>query len=360
MLAFALGFGLHAAAGEPAKGLTKGTPEIKSAGAMAFGPHGMLFVGDSIGAKVYAIETGDDSPATAGGSFQVEGIKAKLASLMGATAADIQVNDLAVNPASGRAYLSITKGQGAEASPAIVRVDRSGKIEPVSLENVNFAATELPNAPAAGNRAGGRGPSPRTMAITDIAYLDGKVYVAGLSNEEFSSRFLAIPYPFEKAGEATSVEIYHGSHAQLETKSPIRTFTPFSIKGENYLMAAYTCTPLVKVPVASLKPGSHIKGITIAELGNRNQPLDMIVYKKDDRTFLLLANSSRGVMKIETEGADSAKPIDHRVPDKEGLPYQTIKDLKGVVQLDKLSDHEAILLKQAANGSLDLVSIELP
>ena len=46
------------------------------------------------------------------------------------------------------------------------------------------------------------------------------------------------------------------------------------------------------------------KGKTIAELGNRNKPLDMISYKKEGKDYLLMANSSRGVMKISTENID--------------------------------------------------------
>ena len=49
------------------------------------------------------------------------------------------------------------------------------------------------------------------------------------------------------------------------------------------MLAAYTCTPLVKLPVSELKAGAHVKGTTIAELGNRNRPLDMIVYQKDGK-----------------------------------------------------------------------------
>src|ERR1700722_3934676 len=104
------------------------------------------------------------------------------------------------------------------------------------------------------------------------------------------------------------------------------------------LLAAYTCTPLVKIPVADLKPGVHVKGTTIAELGNRNRPLDMIVYKKDGRDYLLLNNSDRGVMKIPTEGAEKAPGIVKRVSDREGLKYETIKSLKNVSQLDALGD----------------------
>ena len=36
------------------------------------------------------------------------------------------------------------------------------------------------------------------------------------------------------------------------------------------------------IPLSELKPGNKVKGKTIAELGNRNRPLDMIVYKGKD------------------------------------------------------------------------------
>ena len=81
----------------------------------------------------------------------------------------------------------------------------------------------------------------------------------------------------------------------------MRTFVPFKVGNEPQLLAAYTCTPLVQLPISALKPGAKLKGKTIAELGNHNRPIDMIVYEKGGKQFLLLANSSRGVMKISTD-----------------------------------------------------------
>ena len=48
-----------AAGAEPTASLKKGTPDLKSAGALAFGPDGILFVGDTRGAAIFAIDTGD-------------------------------------------------------------------------------------------------------------------------------------------------------------------------------------------------------------------------------------------------------------------------------------------------------------
>jgi hypothetical protein len=88
----------------------------------------------------------------------------------------------------------------------------------------------------------------------------------------------------------------------------------------------------------------------------------MIVYQKDGKDYLLMANSSRGVMKIRTEGADSAESITQPVPDgrTKGQGYDTIANLKGVVQLDQLDDRHAAILTQQQSGEVDLSTIELP
>jgi hypothetical protein len=350
---------LPAQGADLASSLKKGTPDLKSAGPLAFGPEGILFVGDAQGAAIFAIDTGDRTPGSAGATLKVEGIDGKIAALLGTSPKEMLINDLAVNPTSGKAYLSVSRGRGPSATAVILRVDNSGKIEEVSLTNVPFAKAELPNPPSAA-AAATKGASPRSQSITDLAFVDGRVFVAGLSNEEFSSRLLSIPFPFTQSADGASVEIYHGSHARFETKSPVRTFVAYRIKGEPYLMAAYTCTPLVKLSVADLKSGAHVKGKTIAELGNRNTPLDMIVYQKDNKDFLLMANTSRGVMKISTEGADTAKSITEPVKDKEGLSYETITGLKGVIQLDKLDQDHAVVLVQADGDSMNLETVTLP
>ena len=142
----------------------------------------------------------------------------------------------------------------------------------------------------------------------------------------------------------TSIEIYHGAHGQYETRSPVRTFALYDIDGAPHLLAAYTCTPLVKIPVAKLEPGEKVMGDTVAELGNRNRPLDMVVYEKDGQDHVLMANNARGLMKISLKD-DRRLRADHRAgPDKAGLEYETIEELAGVVQLDRLNDDNAVVL----------------
>jgi hypothetical protein len=343
----------NAADKSPLDSLKPGTPDLKQAGALAFAPEGILLVGDSLGAAVFAIDTGDRPAKPAEGAIKVEGINQKIAGLLGADVKQVKINDLAVNPMSGTAYLSVTRGQGQDALPVILRVRQSGDIEELSLKNVKFAKAALPNPPDASKAR------QRQDAITCVAYAEGRVYVAGLSNEEFASKLRAIAFPFTEADQGTSVEIFHTSHNKIETGSPIRTFIPYKVKDEANLLAAYTCTPLVKVPVSELKPGTKVKGLTIAELGNRNVPLDMIVYEKGGKEFILIANNSRGVMKVPTEHIGEAQGLNKAVAGTAGLPYETVKDLKGVLQLAKLDKEHALILVDK-DGSLNLETIDLP
>jgi hypothetical protein len=140
----------------------------------------------------------------------------------------------------------------------------------------------------------------------------------------------------------------------------VRTFTTYDINGETNVLAAYTCTPLVKIPVSQLQPGSKVKGVTVAELGNRNQPIDMVIYQKDGKDYILIANSSRGVMKVRTEGINKPEGITQPIRDKAGLQYETIEQLKGTQQLAQLNKEQALVLRRAESGSLNLESVALP
>ena len=200
----------------------------------------------------------------------------------------------------------------------------------------------------------------RAELVTDMALVNDRLWVSGLSNEEFSSKLRSVQYPFKELDHGASVEIFHGSHGQFETRSPVYAFVPLPINGEPYLIAGYLCTPLVKFPIASLKPGVKIRGVTIAELGNGNRPLDMVAYKKDGRDYLLMSNTSRGVMKIPSETFASAAPITTPVQnEKAGVAYQTISQWRGIEQLDLLDAEHAVLLASGSAG-LDLRVAVLP
>lgn len=116
----------------------------------------------------------------------------------------------------------------------------------------------------------------------------------------------------------------------------------------------------MQLPLKDLEPGAKVKGKTIAELGNRNRPLDMIVYEKGGKNYLLLANSSRGIMKIATDKIEEADKIEEKVDGTKGVGFETVKDWTDIVQLDRLDDKQAVVLRASQNGPATLESLPLP
>jgi hypothetical protein len=341
--------------------LPKETVQLKSAGPLAFGPDGILFVGDSSAATIHAIATDDTSGNPEDVTINLKGLGQKIAAALGTQPAEIMINDLAVNPLSGNAYLSVTRGRGPDGSGLILRVNGAGHISEVLLKNTGHAQASLENAPPESAR-GRRNRPLRPLSITDLAYLDGKVLVAGLSTEEFASTLRSIPFPFESnaTDSGTGIKIFHGAHGRFETNSPVQTFTTMEINKEPYLLAAYTCTPLVRIPLSDLVPGAQVDGTTVAELGNRNKPLDMVVYERGGEQFILMANSSRGMMKIKTNGIERSDGIVEKIGGTAGQSYDSLEQLEGVVQLDRLNDNHVLLVVKAEDESLSLKTVALP
>ena len=342
-----------ASAADLTSSLTKGTPELKSAGPLAFGPEGILFIGDTQAATIFAVATDDTTAPKAMEKFKVEGVNEKIANMLGVDAKQLLINSIATNPTPGNVYLSVSRGKGADAKPAIVRCDGKGKLSEFPLKDVKFSQVKLTNSVGEGNK--------RQDSITQIAFVKDRVLVAGLSNEEFASKLRSIPFPFKEADKGASIEIFHGAHGKIETASPVRTFVACEIKGETNILAAYQCTPLVRIPVASLKPGEKVKGTTVAELGSGNRPLDMIVYQKGGKEYLLMANSQHGVLKIPTEGIEKVDAIEKPVgPNKTaGQKAEKVADLKEVMKLDKYGKDYAVVLA-GKSGPMTLEVIDLP
>lgn len=334
----------------------EGAPTLTTVGALAFAPDGVLFVGDAEGASIVAIDLGDAQAPEEPRQLDVEDLKTHLAQLTGTGEDEIRVHDLAVHPTSGRAYLSVTRGGGSDAQALLVRVGASDAIEVLDLAATRHMRLELADAPEPGG-SGRR--NQRAMSVTDLGFHDGMLYVAGLSNEEFASKLRVFPFPFDGEGQGTNVEVYHGKHGAWETRSPIRTFLAMEIGGEPHLLAGYTCTPLVTFPIEALAPEAKLRGKTVAELGNRNTPLDMVLYEKEGAQYLLIANTARGVMKVSTAGLQEQEAITTKVAEKAGLTYETIEALTDVTQLAGLDGTRALVLVES-KGKASLTTIELP
>src|SRR5690606_26225820 len=214
--------------------------------------------------------------------INIEGLNVKLAELLGADSGAIQVTEVTANPQSGNIYLAVAGGD----APALVRVNSGGELEKVSLENVPFAKSQLPSPPPdAVTGEGRRRRNQRGDAVTDLAFFEGRLIVSGQSAQGPGSAVTSVTFPFSEFSPPAALEIYHGAHGAVESGSAPRTFVPFTIDGEPHLLAGYVCTPLVKFPLKELKGGEKVRGTTVAELGNRNRPLDMISYQKDGEDF---------------------------------------------------------------------------
>lgn len=338
--------------------LTYGAADVQSVSALAFGPENVLLVGDSKGATVFALDVDDRLEAADQAPLNLNAVDQKIAARLGTTPDAVTIHDMAVHPTSQQVYLSVTRGQGETAQPVLLRITKEGNIEEVSMEGIRFSKASITNAPAV-DAKDGRGRSLRTNTITDVAYADGQVYVAGLSNEEFASNFRRLAFPFDQQMKATSLEIFHVAHGRYETHAPVRTFMPFDIGGEPQILAAYTCTPLVAFPVGNLQDGTHVKGKTVAELGAGNSPLDIISVEKEGQTYILVANTNRTVMSINADdlpGADRlTEPLSKRYGTA-GVGYTSLP-LVGVLQMAMLNDENVLLLQRQSNdGSLRLRS----
>src|SRR5579862_1130885 len=145
--------GSSPAAPAPAVELTAGKVQLQSAGPLAFGPDGVLFVGDSVGAAIVAIDTNDKTPASSSPKFDVKDLNAKIGSLLGTSADQIMINDVKVNPISKNAYISVSRGRGSDGAGVIVKVDGSGQMTALALDNVKHSSASLVDAPKAGANA---------------------------------------------------------------------------------------------------------------------------------------------------------------------------------------------------------------
>jgi hypothetical protein len=330
-------------------GFKTGTPGIKSISSLAFGPDGILFIGDSKSATVFALNTKDNrkNKATA---VEMKNIDQKIAAALGTEVANITITDMAVNPVSKKLYLSVQHSDG---TPVLLKIE-GDKISSYSLKDVNYSAVVLNNSPAE-DAKDQRGRPLRISTISDLGYADGKLLVSGLSNHEFSSSFKSIPFPFTDKQDEATLEIYHAAHGKYETAAPIKTFTTTEINGKKYLVASYTCTPLVLFPMDQLQPGTHVKGRTVAEMGSGNTPIDMISLNKGNESFLVMANTARAVSKVDYKNIASFEgTLTEPVKGTAGVNFTLLPDMTKVLQMDKLDDTQLILLQKKTNGDVDL------
>ena len=339
-------------------GLAVGTLSIKSVGPLAFGPEGVLFAADNVGASIFAIDVGDTNGGGDPQAVNLENFDASLASYLGCSREDVAIRDLAVHPTSGNVYCSVMRGSGDAAVPVIISVSGDGSIGDVLLEDVAFSQYAITDAADEDDPRLVTRMKLRTVTVTDMSYVDGLLLVAGTSNEEFTSTLRRIPFPFNDDAAANSLEIFHVSHGQYETAAPIRAFVPY--QGNASILASYTCTPVVQFSLADFDSNRHVMGKTVAELGSHNHPLDLISYQHDGGEYLLVCNDRHPVFKVACKDIDGQGPL--TVPDDSldaspadpvtpgvGVPRQLLPH-PGVKRMANLNGNGVLMLQQDEDG----------
>ena len=346
----------------PATGMRLGAVKLQSAGVMYFSRDGTLFLADPRGAAIYAIDVAESERDSSRTGLRIDDVDGKIASALGTTRDQIRIVDMVAHPRSQALYFSLTRGKGDDAVPVLVRVAKNEAISLVPLESIRHARAEIPNAPTSAMKTPW-GSSRRTLSVTDIALVDGELFVAGLGNEEFSSTLRRLPYPFGRTASYSTVEMFHTSHDRYETASPIESFLPITLAGTPSLVAGYGCSPIVTVARAELADRKHVRGKTVAELGGGNRPFDMIRYTNTKgKEYILIANSNRTLTRLDPVEIAAAKPMTSAVSqafEPAGVGYLPVA-IVGVLQLDNYNAGNIVLLKRDIDdGSLDVVTQEM-
>src|SRR5437879_6233170 len=126
---------------------TKAPATVRSTGPITFGPDGVLYLADNASAKIFALEIDEGAPA-GDGPVEISRIVSRVAAALGCETAEVRIHDIAAHPRSRRVYLSVSRGHGNAATPAIVRIDRTGMCSRVPLDGAVRGSVDIVDAPA--------------------------------------------------------------------------------------------------------------------------------------------------------------------------------------------------------------------
>ncbi|MEM7441473.1 MAG: hypothetical protein AAF393_17945 [Pseudomonadota bacterium] len=346
---------------------------LKSAGALAFDTGNTLFVGDGKAGLVHAFDLSgiveDQSDYQLGRAQTFEGrtifnnLDVEIAALLGVEAADVVINDMVVHKPSKQVFLSVHRGHGPEAEAVIVSVNQ-GDLDLVDLAAADHSSISVGPVPTTETFEFGQ--PLKTLAITDIDYYNGEILVAGLSNEEFSSKLRRIPFPFTDEVSTSSIEIWHAVHAQYETRAPIISQTVAELDGVATLIAVYACTPIVRIPLTKLTDGAEVRGTMIGEMGFGNTPLDIVPYVNawDGSENVVVTNTNRSAAALSLEAVAAAEEMPHG----EGVQpvfstagvFQFPLPMSGTMHLDTLDENYAVVVRRSPEDTRNIQLHTLP
>ena len=336
---------------------------VQSVGQMTFADANTVIIADWRASEIHALRLSAIHSVTPK-PFNLKNVSAPIARALRTHPENLHFEDMAFRPGAELAYIAISVDRGERVPrPALVSVDVVGKVAVVDLSRTPHTSAKIKSRPAANERFWHDLPV-AAYTVTDMVFDQGKLYVAGLSGESFASTLRVYDFPFTSAEVSTSIEMYHTTHNQLETRAPIRKMVIANLNGEASLIAAYTCTPLVTIPLKDLKNGAHVVGKTIAELGWGSAPVDMLRFDAGQGSMVLLVNShkSADLMSVSAIAEASSKP-GLSTPIK--WPSEPLLGLKsayipmaGIAHLgDQDKDFFGALRRDTESGAMELVSV---
>ena len=295
--------------------------DLKFAGALEFSDTGTLFVGDNYNGAIYAFDMSDGAAPTQVAPVNIGDIDVKIADTLGVPKSALAINDMSVHPITAEIYISVSRIGNFKSAPAIMKVAQDASISMLDLASVPFEVQALDHYPDEETTFRPRGlgqgePLIRdiakgeitlsSLAIMDMEYHEGELFVAGVAFDNFLSTLRRMSYPFDGSQSAANVEMYHISHDQFETRAPIRAMSIQKVDGKTQLVAAYTCSPIVLIDLEEIVDGAKISARTLMDYGN-GQPLDLVSYSAQGEEMLFLTSNSRSPHVIPVSSLNDAQ-----------------------------------------------------
>ena len=154
-----------------------------SATVLEFADERTLFVADSDGGRIYALElpeTPDETNLEDSRAYNITGLSARIAAALDAPASAISYDDLAVHPITKDAFIALGVQTDDGSAAAVVQVDHDGAVTVLDLAGLESSWVDLDNAADDGVTFWRDIPA-STLAVTDLDYADGSLFVSGLT-----------------------------------------------------------------------------------------------------------------------------------------------------------------------------------
>ena len=140
-------------------------------------------------------------------------IDVKIADVLGVPASALAINDMAVHPVTAEIFISVSRIGNFESAPAVMKVTQSGNIQLLDMSSLAFQKQALEHYPNQKTtfRPRGLGKTPplirdlakgdiklSSLAIMDMEFHNGELFVAGVAFDNFRSTLRRMPYPFTR------------------------------------------------------------------------------------------------------------------------------------------------------------------